>query len=83
MEVSDGVSDPHAAKDSETSFRRRFGVVRAASLAALCSPVATRTPTITSDRDDPLYPRIARTVEALLKSGNVVAPVDVLIGMGS
>jgi hypothetical protein len=56
-------------------------VVRAASLAAPCSPVATRTPTIPSYRDDPLYPRIAHAVEALLKSGNVVAPVDVLIEM--
>jgi hypothetical protein len=44
--------------------------------------VATRTPTITSYRDDPLYPRIARAVDALLSSGNVVTPVDVLIGMG-
>ena len=44
--------------------------------------MATRTPTITSYRDDPLYPRIARAVDALLSSGNVVTPVDVLIGMG-
>jgi hypothetical protein len=33
-------------------------------------------------RGDPLYPRIARTVEALLQRRKVVAPVDVLVGMG-
>ena len=33
-------------------------------------------------RKDPLYPRVARTVEALLQRGKVVAPVDVLVGMG-
>ena len=32
-------------------------------------------------RADPLYPRIARAVEALLARGKVVAPVDVLVGM--
>ena len=31
---------------------------------------------------DPMFPRIERTVAALLAKGNVVAPVDVLIGMG-
>lgn len=43
--------------------------------------MATRTPTIATYRDDPLYPRIVRVVDALLKSGNVVTPVDVLLGM--
>lgn len=33
-------------------------------------------------RDDPLYPRIVRAVEPLLTRGKVVAPVDVLLGMG-
>ena len=33
-------------------------------------------------RDDPLYPWIVRAVEPLLARGKVVAPVDVLIGMG-
>jgi hypothetical protein len=33
-------------------------------------------------REDPLYPRIVRAVEPLLARGKVVAPVDVLIGMG-
>jgi hypothetical protein len=32
-------------------------------------------------RADPLYPRIARAVDALLARGKVVAPVDVLICM--
>lgn len=39
-------------------------------------------PAVSSYRDDPLYPRIARAVEAILARGKVVAPVDVLIGMG-
>ena len=33
-------------------------------------------------RSDPMFPRIERTVAELLAKGNVVAPVDVLIGMG-
>lgn len=33
-------------------------------------------------RCDPMFPRIERTVLALLKRGNIVAPVDVLVGMG-
>lgn len=38
-------------------------------------------PTVASYREDPLYPRIARATDALLRRGNVVAPVDVLIAM--
>ena len=33
-------------------------------------------------REDPLYPGVARTVEALLQRGQIVAPVEVLVGMG-
>lgn len=33
-------------------------------------------------REDPLYPRIARAVEAILRRGKIVAPVDVLVEMG-
>lgn len=33
-------------------------------------------------REDPLYPRVARAVAGLLEHGKVVAPVDVLVGMG-
>lgn len=33
-------------------------------------------------REDRLYPRVVRAVEALLARGKVVAPVDVLVGMG-
>jgi hypothetical protein len=33
-------------------------------------------------RDDPMFPRIERVVADLLATGNVVMPVDVLIGMG-
>lgn len=38
-------------------------------------------PTVTGYRNDQLYPRISCAVDALLKSGNVVAPVDVLLRM--
>ena len=37
---------------------------------------------INNYRDDPLSPRIASSVSAILQNGKVVAPVDVLIGMG-
>jgi len=33
-------------------------------------------------RNDPMFPRIERVVADLLAKGNVVAPIDVLIGMG-
>ena len=41
-------------------------------------------PTVTVDtfREDPLFPRIERAVADILQNGNVVAPVEVLIGMG-
>ena len=43
---------------------------------------STRRVTVDNYCDDPLYPRIVRAVKALLAHGKVVAPVDVLIGMG-
>ena len=33
-------------------------------------------------RSDPMFPRIERAVAKLLAKGSVVAPVDVLVGMG-
>ena len=46
------------------------------------SPVA-RAPTVSAAtfRGDPLYPKIERTVAVILKQGNVIVPVDVLVGM--
>lgn len=41
-----------------------------------------RTVGVDTFRKDPLYPRIKRSVAAILQDGKVVAPVDVLIGMG-
>jgi len=38
-------------------------------------------PTVDSVRDDPLYPRVERAVAAILATGQVVAPVDVLVRM--
>jgi len=45
---------------------------------------SNRSPTVsvTTYREDPLYPRIARTVATILQRGTVVAPVDVLVSMG-
>ncbi len=37
---------------------------------------------VTTFRGDPLFPRIERAVATILQKGKVVAPVDVLIGMG-
>ena len=47
------------------------------------SPVA-RAPavSIATFRDDPLYPRIERAVAAILEKSKIVAPVEVLLGMG-
>ena len=52
-----------------------FGLMRKTSNRRL-------TVSVTTYREDPLYPRIARTVAAILQRGTVVAPVDVLVGMG-
>jgi len=38
--------------------------------------------TVGTYREDPLYPRVVRAVESILKHGKVVAPVEVLIEMG-
>ena len=38
--------------------------------------------TVGTYREDPLYPRIVRAVEVILENSKVVAPVDVLVGMG-
>lgn len=37
--------------------------------------------TIETYRDDPLYPKIVRTVKSILDGGKVVAPVEVLVQM--
>ena len=37
---------------------------------------------VTNYREDPLYPRVVRAVSAILQTGKVVAPVDVLVAMG-
>jgi hypothetical protein len=38
--------------------------------------------TLATFRDDPLFPRIARAVSAILKHSTLVVPVDVLVHMG-
>ncbi len=54
------------------------------SSAAKRRPFARSSAVVTVDnyRQDPLYPRIVRVVESILKRGKVLAPVDVLVGMG-
>lgn len=37
--------------------------------------------TLSTYRKDPLYPRVVRAVDSILKSGRVVAPVEVLLRM--
>src|SRR5262245_43216714 len=55
---------------------------------SLSSPLRPQKPrsrtkvSVDSYRDDSLYPRIVRAAELLLARGKVVAPVDVLVGMG-
>lgn len=46
------------------------------------APPRPLTVTIASFQDDPLYPRVARAVAAILATSRVVAPVDVLVHMG-
>src|ERR1700675_4704628 len=47
------------------------------------SPVARLSPlSAATFRSDSLYPRIEQTVAVILKQEKVVAPVDVLVGMG-
>jgi hypothetical protein len=41
-----------------------------------------RKPSVASYRQDPLYPRVASVVEDILRRGNIVMPVDVIIGVG-
>ncbi len=40
-----------------------------------------RRPTVATFRADPLFPRVARAVDALLRRGPVVAPVEVVVAM--
>ncbi len=53
----------------------RHSVMRRAPPRASAVSIATF-------RDDPLYPRIERAVATILERGQVVTPVDVLVGMG-
>jgi hypothetical protein len=41
-----------------------------------------RKPSVASYRQDPLYPRVASVVEDILRRGNIVMPVDVIVGVG-
>jgi hypothetical protein len=49
------------------------------SLAALSHKMPN--PSVTNYREDPLYARIARATDDILRRGKVVMPVDVLVGM--
>jgi hypothetical protein len=41
----------------------------------------SREPTVATFRSHPLFPRIERVVDAILKTSKVVTPIDVLVGM--
>ncbi|MCA9644491.1 MAG: hypothetical protein KC492_27550, partial [Myxococcales bacterium] len=43
---------------------------------------SSRRVSVDNYREDPLYPRIVRAVAAILERGNVVAPAEVLVGLG-
>ncbi|HEX9619669.1 MAG TPA: hypothetical protein VF989_06025 [Polyangiaceae bacterium] len=45
------------------------------------SAAATKRVTVNDFRTDPMFPRIERAVAAILATGKVVAPVDVLVRM--
>ena len=45
-------------------------------------PNSSRAVSIDSYRDDKMYPRIVKAVQAQLAKGKVVTPVDVLVRMG-
>ncbi len=57
--------------------RIAFGAREGADETAHGGPAVS----VASYREDPLYPRVARAVDAVLQRGKVVAPVDVLGGM--
>ena len=44
--------------------------------------IKASTLSVANFREDPLYPRLTGAVDAILQRGQVVAPVDVLVGMG-
>ena len=49
--------------------------------AKLTAPVRHPVVNAPTFRNDPLYPRIERVVAAILETGKVVTPIDVLVGM--
>jgi hypothetical protein len=57
------------------------GPTRPSGNAIVSRPARVPTPTVDDFRDDPLFPRIERAVGAILATGKVVAPVDVLVRM--
>jgi hypothetical protein len=61
----------------------RNRAIAAADGGAVRSKPPHRSPAVSlaTYREDPLYPRIARAVAAMLQQGTVVAPVHVLVGM--
>jgi hypothetical protein len=64
----------------EVIRRRAFGLFATDARGTL-GAVPGRKPAVSNYREDPLYPRIARTTDDLLRRGTFVAPVDVLLAM--
>lgn len=67
-----------SAATSWSNNRPRFHGLGAMTTSQASSGTAV---SVAPYRADPLYPRIARAVDALLARGKVVAPVDVLLAM--
>ncbi len=68
----------------ECRLSRRGSALLRGKPPTVVEKTTQRIPTVSvaTHREDPLYPRIARAVDALLQRGKVVAPVEVLVGMG-
>ena len=71
------------ATSDRRSSRRGSATAREGSREAAGKGAPRRsTVGLASYREDALYPRLVRAVDAILQRGKVVAPVDVLIHMG-
>lgn len=75
-----GVRDVAAGEHGQVDRNRAIAV---GDGVAVRSKPPHRSPAVSlaTYREDPLYPRIARAVAAMLQRGTVVAPVHVLVGM--
>ena len=74
------IDDEGLTRPRKLTARELWAVVRCREGAP--PPRSSGAVTVETYREDPLYPKIVRAVELLLRAGKVVAPVDVLVKMG-